>query len=296
MSESQDARALARAGDSKIFPSLGRVNDWPWWLIAAILLGLFIVYLIISDETWTSGFLFVVQGVRLTLTIALMAYVLAIIIGLIVGFGRVSSTNTLFGVIYFNVSTFYVEIVRGIPMLVIILYVAFVAVPAGINGINATGEWLLGLGLTGIGSTLAELTARNFSNVLRVAFALGIGYGAFEAEIFRAGIESIEKGQMEAARSLGMSYVQAMRYIILPQAIRRIMPALGNDFVAIVKDSALGATLGVQELTQRTRLYSSSTFIFFQTWTITAFIYLVLTVSLTRVVRWIERRLKRGRG
>ncbi|UCG22993.1 MAG: amino acid ABC transporter permease [Chloroflexota bacterium] len=271
------------------------MNDWPWWLLVAILLGLFIVLLIINNETWTNAFKFVSQGIRTTITLALVGYAIAIIVGMLIGLGRVASTDRLFGVIYYNFATFYVEIVRGIPMLVIILYVAFVAVPMAVDGLNALGEWLLGNGLETVGTALAEVTTRNFSNAARVAFALGIAYGAFEAEVIRAGIESVEKGQMEAARSLGMSYIQSMRYIILPQAIRSVMPALGNDFVAMVKDSSLASVLGVQDLTQLTKLYASSTFIFFQTWSITAFIYLVITVSLTRVVRWMERRLRRGR-
>lgn len=279
----------------KLIPALGNMNNWPWWLLFAIFLGLLISLLIVNNETWTNAFLFVSQGIRMTITLALVGYAIAIVVGLIIGLGRVASTETLFGVIYYNVATFYVEIVRGIPMLVIILYVAFVAVPIAVDAINAVGNWLLGLGLEGVGTTFAEATTRNFSNAARVAFALGIAYGAFEAEVFRAGIESIEKGQMEAARSLGMSYVQAMRHIILPQAIRSVMPALGNDFVAMVKDSSLASALGVQDLTQLTKLYSASTFLFFQTWSITAFIYLIITVSLTRLVRWVERRLRRGR-
>jgi len=119
---------------------------------------------------------------------------------------------------------------------------------------------------------------------------LGIAYGAFEAEIFRAGIQSIEKGQMEAARALGMNYFQAMRHVILPQAIRRILPVLGNDFVSMVKDSSLVSVLGVSDVTQLAKLYASSTFLFFQTYSILAFIYLVLTIMLTRVVRFIEAR------
>jgi polar amino acid transport system permease protein len=252
--------------------------------------------LIVNDETWSDSFSFVVAGVRTTLTLALSAYALAIVVGIVIGLGRVASTDNLFGVIYYNVATFYVEIIRGIPMLVIILYVSFVAVPGGVNALKGLGEWLMANGVETFGSTLAGLTTRNFSNAARVAFALGMAYGAFEAEVVRAGIESVEKGQMEAARSLGMSYIQSMRHIVLPQAFRSVMPALGNDFVAMVKDSSLASVLGVQDLTQLTKLYASSTFVFFQTWSITAFIYLVLTVSLTRVVRWMERRLRRGRS
>jgi polar amino acid transport system permease protein len=291
MSDDQPA-VKDNQGASRIAPSLENMNEWPWWLIISVFLGLLITLLIINNEDWSKAFLFVIQGLRVTLTIAIVGYLIAIIVGLFVGLGRVSGRSSLLGVIYYNFSTFYVEIVRGIPMLVIIMYVAFVGVPLVAQGINLIGEWLVSIGITGIGTGLAEVTVRNFSNSARVTLALGMAYGAFEAEVFRAGIESIEKGQMEAARSLGMSYGQSMRYIILPQAVRRVLPALGNDFVAIVKDSSLASILGVQDLTQMTRLRVAGTFLAFQTWSILAFIYLLITVSLTRIVRYIERRFK----
>ena len=291
MSDDQPA-VKDNQGASRIAPSLENMNEWPWWLMIAVFLGLLITLLIISNEDWSKAFLFVIQGLQVTLTIAIVGYLIAIFVGLFVGLGRVSGRSSLLGVIYYNFSTFYVEIVRGIPMLVIIMYVAFVGVPLVAQGINLIGEWLVSIGATGIGTALAEVTVRNFSNSARVTLALGMAYGAFEAEVFRAGIESIEKGQMEAARSLGMSYGQSMRYIILPQAVRRVLPALGNDFVAIVKDSSLASVLGVQDLTQMTRLRVAGTFLAFQTWSILAFIYLLITVSLTRIVRYIERRFK----
>ncbi|MGB3717294.1 MAG: amino acid ABC transporter permease [Candidatus Promineifilaceae bacterium] len=279
-------------GASRIAPSLEKMYEWPWWMIVTIIFGLLITLFIVTDEDWSKAFLFVIKGLQVTLTIAIVGYLIAIFVGLFIGLGRVAGRSNLLGVIYYNFSTFYVEIVRGIPMLVIIMYVAFVGVPLLAQAINAFGEWLMSVGLTGIGTALAEVTVRNFSNAGRVTLALGMAYGAFEAEVFRAGIESIEKGQMEAARSLGMSYGQSMRYIILPQAVRRVLPALGNDFVAIVKDSSLASVLGVQDLTQMTRLRVAGTFLAFQTWSILAFIYLLITVSLTRIVRYIERRYK----
>jgi polar amino acid transport system permease protein len=139
------------------------------------------------------------------------------------------------------------------------------------------------------------LRTRDFPNEIRVIVGLAVAYGAFESEIFRAGIQSIEKGQMEAARALGMNYVQAMRYVILPQAIRRVLPALGNDFIAMLKDSSLVSVLGVEDITQNSKLYASSTFLFFQTYSILAFIYLTMTILLSRAVRAMENRLSRFR-
>ena len=128
---------------------------------------------------------------------------------------------------------------------------------------------------------------------MRAISALAITYGAFLAEIFRAGIQSITKGQMEAARSLGMSYGQAMRYVILPQAIRNVLPALGNDFVAMVKDSSLVSVLAVRDITQLSRLYAGSTFRFREAYFTVAMLYLSLTLVLSLLVQWMERRLRR---
>ncbi len=292
----------------RLAPTFDFLSNLPWWFITLLLIGLLVVYQILTDDQMETIFLAVGKGIRVTLTVTIFAYLMAITIGLFVGLGRVSSN-----VIANNVASFYVEVVRGIPMLVLLMYIAFVGVPLLIDGINAVGEWFLTLGIDGMGTTLAELNSRKkvclpftggeeggacielFNNTVRVIIGLGVAYGAFSAEIWRAGIESIEKGQMEAARSLGMSYIQAMRYVILPQAVRRVLPALGNDFVAMVKDSSLVSVLGVQDITQLAKLYAASTFLFFQTYSILAFIYLVITIMLTRIVRWIERRLRQDR-
>ena len=292
----------------RMAPAFEFLSIVPWWFITLILLGLLVTYNILTDDQMGTIFLRVGEGIRVTVTVTIFAYLMAITIGLVVGLGRVSSN-----VLANNAASFYVEVIRGIPMLVLLMYIAFVGVPLMINGINALGEWLVTVGVEGFGTSLAEMNSRTkacipftggtedgicielFNNTVRVIIGLGVAYGAFSAEIWRAGIESIEKGQMEAARSLGMSYLQSMRYIILPQAVRRVLPALGNDFVAMVKDSSLVSVLGVQDITQLAKLYAASTFLFFQTYSILAFIYLVITIMLTRFVRWIERRLRQGR-
>ena len=132
---------------------------------------------------------------------------------------------------------------------------------------------------------------RDINFTARAIFALTIGYSAFISEIFRAGIQSIGRGQMEAARSLGMSSGQAMRYVILPQAMRNVLPPLGNDFIAMLKDSSLVSVLGVQDITQLGKVYSASTFRFFETYNVVAYLYLVMTVGLALVVRVIEKRM-----
>jgi polar amino acid transport system permease protein len=140
---------------------------------------------------------------------------------------------------------------------------------------------------------LPELTVRNFSLTWRAIFALTISYSAYLAEVFRAGIEAIPKGHTEAAWSLGLTRWQALRLIVLPQAIRTVLPPLGNDFVAMIKDSALVSALGVQDITQLGKVYSASTFLFFETYNVVAFLYLVMTLSLSLLVRALERHLKR---
>lgn len=259
------------------------LDKWPWWLLVAILLGLMIVYQISANQRMTNAFNAVVgynpqaglvsmleKGIVITVRTTLAAYSLAVMIGLVVGLARVS-TNP----IILNLASFYVEVVRGVPILVLLMYIAFVAVP--------------------IIADLVGFRTRDFPNEVRVIVGLAVAYGAFESEIFRAGIQSIEKGQMEAARALGMNYFQAMRYVILPQAIRRVLPALGNDFIAMLKDSSLVSVLGVEDITQNSKLYASSTFLFFQTYSILAFIYLTMTILLSRGVRAMEHRLSRFR-
>lgn len=280
----EQAPAVEKPAEPRLLPGLGRMSEWPWWLLFAMLLGLIITLLILSNERWTIIFKAIMQGIPVTITVTVAAYTIALIVGLIIGLGRVSKN-----VVYYNVATFYVEIVRGVPILVLLFYIAFVGAPLFVQAINAIGE---SLGL----SALADLSTRDISMMWRAIIALGLAYGAFSAEIYRAGIESIERGQMEAARSLGMSYFQAMRHIILPQAIRRVLPAMGNDFVAMVKDSSLVSVLGVGDITQYAKLYAASTFLFFQTYSILAFIYLVITIMLTRLVRLLERRMRRGRA
>jgi polar amino acid transport system permease protein len=217
-----------------------------------------------------------------------VSYAIALVLGLLAGLGRISRS-----VVFNNLATLYVELIRGIPMLVLIFFIALVGVPIVMEGINALGEWLNSLGLTLIGNSLISIEQKAISMSVRAIVALSVTYGAFLAEIFRAGIQSITRGQMEAARSLGMSYGQAMRHIILPQAIRNVLPALGNDFVAMVKDSSLVSVLAVRDITQVARLYAGRTFRYREAYITLSVLYLTMTVTLSLVVRVVERRLRR---
>jgi polar amino acid transport system permease protein len=138
------------------------------------------------------------------------------------------------------------------------------------------------------------LTIRELDFTWRAVFALTVCYSAFIAEIFRAGIESVDRGQIEAARALGLRPRYIFRFIVAPQALRTILPPLGNDFVSMIKDSALVSALGVQDITQIGKVYAAGTFKFFETYNVMAFLYLTMTISLSLLVRWLEARLKRA--
>jgi polar amino acid transport system permease protein len=262
-------------------------SQLPWWAIILAGSALLLIYLILSDTNYRETFAFLQIGVLITLRITLTAFPIATVIGLFVGLARTSDNQFLF-----TPATIYVEVIRGIPLVVLILIIAFGIVPIFVDSVNRLGMWGLTWSSLGFFHGLAEFSIRSISLELRAIIALSLGYGAFEAEVFRAGIQSIGKGQMEAARSLGMNYFQSMRLIILPQAVRRILPPLGNDFIALLKDSSLATVLAVNELTQLTRIRRSSTFRVMEAFNVAAFLYLSLTLFLSGVVRYIERRLK----
>jgi polar amino acid transport system permease protein len=266
---------------------IDRIARWPWWLIIIILLGLIIFFNIIANQLYAEIFRRVSRGIVVSVVVAVVAYACAIVIGLIVSLGRVSKN-----VVAYNLSTLYVQIIRGVPILVQIIYVAFVITPGIVTLLNAIGLALAPV--LGPENFLASMTLQDISSEARVTIALAIAYGGFEAETFRAGIESIGRGQMEAARSLGMSYFQAMRYIILPQAFRRVLPPLGNDFISMIKDSSLVSILGVRDMTQEARLYAAASFRYLETYSVLAFNYLVLTFTLSLGVKMLENRLSKG--
>lgn len=268
-----------------------KISSLPWWAILLITAGLLVIFLILADDNYRDTFNYLRTGVITTLRITLLAFPIATVIGLFTGLARLSKN-----VVFYTIATIYVEVVRGIPLVVLILMIAFALIPVGIDVVNGIGVWGLTWGegsfLAGLLQDLAEFSIRSIEMEWRAIIALALGYGAFEAEIFRAGIQSISKGQMEAARSLGMSYIQCMRFIILPQAIRRVLPPLGNDFIAMLKDSSLATVLAVNELTQLTRIRRSATFRVMEAFNVAAFLYLSLTLLLSGAVRVLERRMK----
>lgn len=280
-----------RAGESRLVPLSERLRRLPWWALAAALLGILFAWHIHTDQTYNQIFRAILSGVSITLYVTAVAYSAALVLGLLLAFARLSKN-----VLVYQVATFYVEIVRGVPALVLLLYIAFVGFELYVNALNGIGGWLLERGwLIGLGEHLNSLRLRDIDNLTRAIVALVIAYSPFVSEIFRAGIESIPRGQMEAARSLGMNYWQAMRYVILPQAVRNVLPPLGNDLIAMLKDSSLVSILGVRDITGEGRVGAARTFRTFETYNIMAFLYLSMTLLLSGVVRWIERRTSEGR-
>jgi polar amino acid transport system permease protein len=254
----------------------------PYWTIILAICGLLIILFVTTSTPYQETFAFLASGVIRTLQLTFVGYAFALVLGLIGGLGRISKNPILY-----TLATLYVEVVRGVPLLVVLLYIAFVVAPQISIILDANAQSLHMPFLSDLG-----LFFRN--DFMRGALGLAIGYGAYLSEVYRAGIESIARGQMEAARSLGMGYGQAMRYVILPQAVRIILPPLGNDFIAMLKDSSLVSAIGAlpvdAELTLRGRMYSARTFQAFQTWNSVALLYLVMSLGLSVIVRYIERR------
>lgn len=263
-----------------------KLASFPWWLAAIGLIIAVTLYLIANAPTFSEAFSTIRAGIGVTLTITIISYTISLVIGLTTGLGRVSKS-----IVSRNVATFYVEIMRGIPMLVSVFFIALVLVPGAVNLISLLGRTLTDLGLGGIGGLLTGLNSRAISMSFRAVIALSVTYGAYSAEIFRAGIQSVHNGQMEAARSQGMSYGQAMRNVILPQAIRNVLPAIGNDFIAMLKDSSLVSVLAVRDVTQIARLYAGHSFRFPEAYTTLSVMYLTMTILLSLVVKVIERRI-----
>lgn len=248
-----------------------KLDPW-WWLVLAIIV-LIVVIALVSPKPYWDIIKFVGDGIKITVLLTVFSFILTLIIGLVGGIGRIAGNP----VIKF-ISTLYVEIVRGIPLLVQLIWWYFAA-PAIIQAIGDGLNW----------PALANYKAN--AMVLAV-IGLAVCYGAYMAEIFRAGIQSIPKGQMEAARSLGMTYFQAMRYIIIPQAIRVVLPPVGNEFIMLIKDTSLVSAVAMADLTRRGREYMAAHFNPIETWTMVALLYLVLTLLSARIISWIENRRK----
>jgi polar amino acid transport system permease protein len=277
-----------------ISPIARRLFQRQSWFIAFIIVDVLVVIAIFTDPILTETWNYIIPGILVTVRITLFSFVFATIIGLFTALARISKNP-----IIYNLATFYVELFRGLPLLVIILIFSFVITPAlitfvaGIPTLDDFVQALVGIPQDRIETT--TLRTRDIEETTRIIFAFALTYGAFMSEVFRAGIESIGRGQMEAARSLGMTYVQAMRYIILPQAVRNVLPAMANNFVLLLKDTSLASVVAVPEISHLTRQYSSNRFRYPQGLLILSFLYANLTILMSMGVYWLESRLHADR-
>ncbi len=259
-------------------PSLP-AKERPYWAIALLGLGLWLFYEVWSNQIYADVMSSVSKGIAVTAFVTVVAYGSACMIGLGLALAGASRYMALR-----QSARFYVEVVRGIPIMVLLLYVAFAAAPAFVAAVNWLGE---GLGLQ-------PWKTRDFPLIARAIIALTIAYSAFLAEVFRAGLASVDKGQIEAAQALGLNGWQRFRHIIFPQAIRTILPPLGNDFVAMVKDSSLVSVLGVADITQLGKVLAAGNFRYFETYNVVALVYLTITITLSLALRRLEDHLRRG--
>ena len=207
-----------------------------------------------------NSFPLLLVGAGVTIKITALSVALGVVVGLFVGIARISRIKLLR-----VLAAIYVDFFRGTPLLVQIFLVYF---------------------------ALPVITGQRVDPFVAAIGSCGINSGAYVAEIFRAGIQSIDKGQMEAGRSLGMTWVQTMRYIIVPQAFKRVIPPLGNEFIALLKDSSLVSVIGFEELTRRGQLIIAKTYGSLEIWLSVAVIYLAMTLTISRFVAYLERRYK----
>ena len=228
-------------------------------VIAVGLVILFAYILAAGSPIITSNANLFVKALLTTVEIAVISILIGFAIGIVAGLGRISSNFFVKGA-----ATVYVEILRGTPLLLQIFFIYY-----GLPALNIIVDPLP-----------------------TVIMAMGMNSGAYQAEIIRGGIQSIPKGQMEAARSSGMSYIQAMRYVILPQAFRLVIPPMTNEYVTVIKDSSLAYVIGVVELTKLGYILESQTFQPFVIFPFLALIYFTLTYITSNIMRVVERKYR----
>lgn len=260
-----DGAAIPRKKDRGLFDA--------WWISLFLCIGVSTLLLTVYGETFQPIIKFIADGIPVTFQVTFGGILGALLIGLFAGLGRISRIR------FINlISSTYIEVVRGIPLLVQLMFIYF-----------------------GLGALFKDLPQTNFIFIylknmppLHAAiFAMSFCYGAYMAEVIRAGIEAIEHGQTEAARSLGFTGAQTMRHVILPQAWRTILPPVGNEFIALLKDSSLVSILAVADILRRGREYVSVTFQSFESYAMVALVYLFITLILSKMVSIMEARLSR---
>lgn len=258
MAQVDPSKTRIEVSDGALIPDQGEKSIFSSWNIAFFgALAILIALPLFKPDPYLNILSYIPDGILRTFEVTLLSIVFALAIGLIVGLGRISR-NTVIN----RIATIYVEVIRGIPLLVQLFYIYF-----------ALGNIL----------SLAPITS--------AVAAMAICYGAYMAEIFRAGIQAVPQGQVEAALALGLSRGQAIRRIVLPQTFRLILPPVGNEFIALLKDSSLVSIIAVSDLLRRSREYASQTFEYFQSYTIVALVYLVITLFLSKLVAIMEKQM-----
>tara|TARA_B100000900_G_scaffold123005_1_gene103772 strand:- start:62 stop:814 length:753 start_codon:yes stop_codon:yes gene_type:complete len=237
------------------------------WAFILFLIIFWMINTIITDEEYLKAFNFIIPGLKITFGATFVSFFIAILLGLLLGIGRIS--NNIF---LSTISRIYIEFIRGVPILILIFTIAFVIVVDAAKFLNINNG--------------------NVPMLIRAIIALSLFYAAYIAEVFRAGIESVPTGQREGGASVGLSDSQVMRFIVLPQAFRNMLPALGNDFISMMKDSSLLSVLAVQDITYAGRLYSGSTFRFTETYVVLTVLYLSITLFLSGLQRNLEKKLE----
>ena len=207
-----------------------------------------------------SSFPILLIGALVTIKITAISVALGVVIGLVVGVARISQVKPLR-----ILAMAYIDFLRGTPLLVQIFLIYF---------------------------ALPVVSGQRVDPFFAAITACSINSGAYVAEIFRSGIQSIDKGQMEAGRSLGMTWMQTMRYVILPQAVKRVIPQIGNEFIALLKDSSLVSVIGFEELTRSGQLIIARIYGSLEIWPCVAIVYLVMTLSISQLVAYLERRFR----
>ena len=228
-----------------------------WWIALIGTVSLLIILPLLKPDPYARILSFVPDGILVTFKVTIASISLALVIGLLTGLGRLSKNR------FINlVASLYVEIVRGVPLLVQLFYIYF-----------ALGRIV------------------RVPDIVAAVIAMAFCYGAYMGEVFRAGIKSIDHGQTEASLSLGFNRRQTMAYVVLPQAWRTILPPVGNEFIALLKDTSLVSILAVADILRRGREYASESFNYFETYTMIALIYLLITLVLSRLIANMEHRL-----
>ncbi len=244
-----DGAAIPRKKDAGLF------SAWRISFAGALIILLGLV--VFEPDPYLKILKFLPDGILITFEVTIFAIIFAVLLGLLTGLGRISKNPFINAV-----ASTYVEVVRGIPLLVQLFYIYY-----------ALGRFV------------------RLPDMVAAIIAMSLCYGAYMGEVFRAGIESIDKGQMEAARSLGFNRTQTMFYVILPQAWRTILPPVGNEFIAHLKDTSLVSILAVADMLRRGREFASETFTYFETYTVIALVYLLITLLLSKMVSILEEKL-----